>query len=107
MDDLHAAFHRAALAQTDEFRRVIGHAPTRALQMIGKYGAVEATRKLIQAPTTSGLTELYLVSRLDLSLEWLVVQDRYRALFTEDELRRADKTLRDHGFRFPPGYKAP
>ena len=71
-------------------------------QMLGRRGGVDTARVLINAPQVSdGYTHLHEKGRLDLTVEALVVEDeRWHALFTDDELEKARKRLRDYGYKF-------
>jgi hypothetical protein len=70
------------------------------LQMVTDYGGLGAARKLLAAKEVqSGFTELWLKDRLDLTVEFLVLQNQWRSLFTSDELAEARSRLIQHGFR--------
>ena len=48
-----------------------------------------------QQPHSEGLTKLWESGRLDLSMEKLVLDCRWKPLFTDEELRTARKRLRE------------
>ncbi len=76
----------------------IGYNPTRFLQMITEYGAVETAHQLIgKLVVSEGLETLWELKRLDLSLEYLVLQPRFRELFREDELDICRDRLKAYG----------
>ncbi|MEW6047828.1 MAG: hypothetical protein AB1609_15340 [Bacillota bacterium] len=86
-------------AMYDIYRRAkkeCGYNPTRFVQMLSNYGGLETAKRLLASnETQTGLTELYLRGRLDLSMEALVVKDRFVGLFTREERERAVRRLLD------------
>lgn len=72
----------------------LGYRPTGMLQMIHEHGAIETARRLIAYPTSEGFSRLATMNRLDLAIEAIVQREPWRALFTDDELRRAARKLR-------------
>ncbi len=77
----------------------LGYRPTYFLQMVSEHGGVTAAKRLLQATEhQSGLTRLYELGRLDISAEYLVVQDRWKALFSDEERKKARERLLDYGF---------
>ncbi|MES2671685.1 MAG: hypothetical protein V4673_14875 [Pseudomonadota bacterium] len=77
---------------------------TRFLQMVqGKGGKVAADQLLGGTDPSSGFTELFLrgPENLKLSVEYLVLQDPWRSLFTDDQLGEAIRRLRRVGVEPP------
>jgi len=75
-----------------------GYRPTRFLELINKGGALLAAKQLLHQPGHSeGLTKLWKLNRLDISMEALVLQSKWNSLFTEDELAIARKRLNGLG----------
>jgi hypothetical protein len=72
----------------------LGYKPTGMLQMLHEHGAIETARRLIAYPPSEGFSRLAAMNRLDLAIESIVQREPWRALFTEDELRRAARKLR-------------
>lgn len=69
---------------------------TRYLQMISDYGGLVTARKLLsENKIHDGLTALFLCGRLDLTVEALVLKEKYRSLFADEELETARKRLDD------------
>ena len=73
--------------------------PTRFQQMLAEYGAVETVKRLIAAAKKSGtvsdgFTTLFLCGRLDLTMEHSVCKERYRSLFSLDEISYCEELLR-------------
>jgi hypothetical protein len=60
---------------------------------------IEVTRKLIhQDDATSGFTKLFENKRMDLSVEKIILESRYRELFTREDLLKAYRRLKDFGY---------
>lgn len=81
----------------DTFSRVKvpGYSPNELRNQISRYGAVEASRRLINAPRVSeGYTKLSLACRLDLTIEALIYDNsQWHSLFTSEELEICKKRL--------------
>lgn len=61
-----------------------GYNATRFFQMIANYGGLKTAQKLLAMPTPSdGFVELWKFRRLDLSMENLVLNPKYRSLFSQ------------------------
>ena len=76
-----------------EIKKVLGARRTLFLSMIGEYGAVETTKRLVHAEQSSDtFVDLMVKGRLDLTVEWLIVNERkWDPLFT-DETRTAARS---------------
>ena len=74
----------------------LGYNPTRFLQMVHEHGGVETAKRLLSTDDfiQDGIKRLWELGRLDLSVEWLVLQDKYKDLFTEQELEIAKRRLK-------------
>lgn len=69
------------------------------VRMVHEYGGVGAAHRLLSAPNAQqGLTTLWKLGRLDLSMEALVIQGKYAPLFTPAEIVIAHKRLDDLGY---------
>ena len=72
----------------------LGYRPTRFLQMVQAHGGVQAAPLLLADPEVqSGLTDLWLLGRTDLSMESLVLTPEFAPLFSDEERRRARARL--------------
>ncbi|MDD5457435.1 MAG: hypothetical protein PHV30_10465 [Candidatus Margulisbacteria bacterium] len=73
----------------------VGYNATRYLQMLSKYGGIETAKKLLYDTkyVSDGFTTLYMAGRQDLTVEALVLKDKYKTLFTVEELEIARKRL--------------
>ena len=68
----------------------LGYRPTYFLRMVSEHGGVIAAKRLLRAAEhQSGLTRLYELDRLDISAEALVLQERWKTLFTDEERQTA------------------
>lgn len=85
-------YHRAR-SETD-------YTPSYYIQMVSEYGGLETARRLINSSTPSeGYERLYLLKRLDLTVEALVNDNReWHPLFTRVELKRARERLQSYRY---------
>ena len=68
-------------------------------QMIDEYGAVEAAKRLLATrEIQTGLMRLWEMKSLSKSMEALVIQERFRPLFTEEEVAEAHRRLEELGY---------
>lgn len=92
-------FTEAMLNNYRTAKAEMGYNANYFLQMINERKGVGAARALLASKTYSdGLTELVLYDRLDLSVEVLVLNEKWRDLFTVDELDKARQTLQKLGY---------
>ena len=102
MDKLKAEFDEA---MRDVYRRgkdELNYNANYLLKMIGEHGGVETARYLLAVDKLSdGFVKLWRHERLDLSVECLVLNKRFRELFNDDQLKTAHRRLRD--CKFDPG----
>ena len=72
----------------------LGYRPTRFLEMVREHDGVEAAHLLLANPEAqSGLTELWLLGRPDLSMEHLVLSEELDPLFSDEQRRTAQERL--------------
>ena len=91
-------FHRAMLNIYHDAAD-LGYRPTRFLRMVQELGGVTAAKRLLSGPVAqSGLTTLWELARLDISMEALVVQERWRPLFSDAERQAARDRLSACGY---------
>lgn len=73
--------------------------PTRFLQMLNEKGALITAKELInKSNVTEGFTRLWECKRLDLSLENLILKDKYKELFTDNERQLCLDRLKEYGY---------
>ena len=95
---LETGFHRAML---DIYQAAadLGYRPTRFRQMVHKDGGVATAKQLLSGPVAqSGLTTLWELCRLDISMEALVVRERWEPLFSDEERQAARDRLSAYGY---------
>lgn len=70
-----------------------------AIRRLEKDGGVEMARRLLrESSAKAGLMRLWQAERLDISVEALVLRERFRPLFTEEERARAAERLKMLGY---------
>lgn len=73
---------------------------TRFLQMVSEQGGLQAARSLLRADGLSdGFVALWKCGRLDLTMEALILDQRWENLFSAEELAIARRKLADSGYR--------
>ena len=98
---LKAEFHREMENTYLEAARLHYHA-NYFMRMVDEYGGVEAARRLIWSDTPGeGLSKLWELDRLSLSVEACVLLKKYKPLFTEDERKIAHERLEQYHYNFP------
>ena len=88
-----------ALEATVKAAKSKNYIPTYFIQMLAEHGGVETARRLLarQEPQT-GLFELYYRDLLHESMEAVVLQDKFKSLFTEKESAEAHRRLDELGY---------
>jgi hypothetical protein len=93
------------LAMRDLYNRALeeaGYPANIFLRMLGDNGPLDTARILLHKPNVSdGYTELWRRGRLDLTLEALVLQPKWRFLFSPEELQIARRRLREFDYEVP------
>jgi hypothetical protein len=99
-DDLPEAEFQREMEQIFERERELGLCSTRFIEGVRRYGGVGYARRLLQKAESdlpeNTFTFLRKQERLDLTMGYFVVQDRFRQLFTESE-REVAKWRLDYG----------
>ena len=99
---LEADFHHAMLEIYDLAKKLpTPYRATRFKQMVDELGGKAAADKLLASPDISqGLHDLYLYGQekgLKISMEYLILQERWSPLFTEEQKSIARKKLKQCG----------
>jgi exonuclease I len=77
-----------------------GYNPTIFINMINKHGVIEAVRRLINDPKPSpGLTRLWKLNALHLSMEAIIQEEKWKAIFSEEERMKAKAKLDLYGYK--------
>jgi len=102
VSNLKAEFDAALFKVYRRAKDEAGYNATLFLKMLNDNGGLVTAKTLINASKPSdGYTALYMRGRLDLTVEAVVVEDdKWHALFTDEELARARKRL--HDYRYQP-----
>lgn len=89
----------AELMGTYEAARARGYIATYFLQMLEEHGGCETAKRLLaKSEPQTGLFELWRLNLLHESMEAVVLQERYKPLFTEAELAEAHRRLEELGY---------
>ncbi len=82
----------------ETWKREIRYSANRFRQMVVRRGGVETARRLLAKPdVSSGFTKLEDAGRLELTMEYLVLQGDFTSLFSFEERGVARGRLIDHG----------
>jgi len=97
-EDLIKTFHQAML-EVYENAKAIGYTPTKFLQMVANKGGLQTAKQLINGTRLSdGFAILAEKGRLDLTVEAVSLEKKFRPLFTDEELETAKSRLMDMGY---------
>ena len=98
MDEVEARFD-AVMRTTYEDAVRRGYVATYFMQMIEEHDGVETAKRLLaKKEPQAGLFKLWELGLLDQSMEAHVVDEKYRALFTEEERGEARRRLEELGY---------
>jgi hypothetical protein len=87
------------LRGTYEAARERGYIATYFLQMLEEHGGVETAKRLLsKSEPQAGLFELWQLDLLHESMEAVVLQDKFKNLFADDELAEAHRRLEELGY---------
>ncbi|SHK25759.1 Protein of unknown function DUF262 [Pseudonocardia thermophila] len=88
------ALDAALFTLIERCRTEVDYNPIQLTEMAHQHGALGAIRRLVMAPTPSdGFVRLWSVDRLDLTVEALVLDERFSSFFTEAEIAAARRRL--------------
>jgi hypothetical protein len=88
-----------ALRGTYDAARKRGYVAASFLQMLEEHGGMETAKRLLsKSEPQTGLFELWELGLLHESMEAVVLQDRFKGLFTEDEVGEAYRRLDELGY---------
>jgi 5-methylcytosine-specific restriction protein A len=86
----------------------LGYRPTLFKQMLGGQGGDATVRQLLaRGKPSEGFTRLWELGRLDLTVEALVVETKWRPLIDPILVQQAERLLTQSGYRFTPFAGAP
>ena len=76
-----------------------GYIATYFLQMLEEHGGVETAKRLLaKSDVQAGLYKLWELDLLDQSMEVLILQKKFRSLFTETEIVESRRRLEALGY---------
>ncbi len=91
-------FDAAMLELVETWKREVRYSATRFRQMVDRRGGVETARRLLGRPdVSSGFLKLKDAGKLELTIEYLILQREFTTLFTFEERGIARGRLIDHG----------
>lgn len=97
--DLKKQFHRDMISIYEKAKDECGYVATRFMQMVVEKGGLATAKELIiKNVDTYGFERLYELKRLDLSVEALVLNNKYRSLFSSYERQRCRDRLKKYGY---------
>lgn len=97
---LEISFHNDMLTIYRNAKKECGYNATRFLQMVAIDGGLKTAKRLLGTKEPSdGFTKLWECHRLDLTVENLVSQAKYKELFTSEEIIIAQERLMAYGYQ--------
>ena len=98
-NDIEARFHQEVLSVYTKAKDECHYNATRFLQMVSDQGGLQVAKSLLHAEGYSeGLTALWELGRLDITMEAVVIQQPWCELFTDEELATARTRLQELGY---------
>jgi hypothetical protein len=92
-------FHQAMIGIYHDAKRLAGYNATYFYRMVLTDGGIETARRLLaSSQLSSGLAELWQKGHLEISMESVVLQQRFGELFTDDERDIARRRLTALGY---------
>jgi predicted RNA polymerase sigma factor len=100
---LEAEFQHACDAAVDACRRLSPpYNPTAWVGMSGRHGAAEAARRLVvSGDIQTGFERLVQAGRPELTIEWAILDSRWKPIFKEQHREAARWRLRQAGIQPP------
>ena len=95
--NLAGAFDEAMFGVYRRAKDEVGYNANRFLRMLNEHKGIETARRLLPS-MSDGFVALQQSKRLDLTVEYLVLQTKWRELFSEEELEMARARLLACGF---------
>jgi len=98
-EQLEKQLEREYLQISSLYYEEYGYHPSRFLQMMKEYGPVHTSIRLVMDPVPhEGLTKLYELRRLDISVEAIILREPFRNLFSDEVLNKAREKLVELGY---------
>ena len=97
--ELKKSFHQDIINLYKMINKIVKYKPTRLMDFINKYGGYEAAVKYITTESNvQDFAVLWECERLDLSVEALITNEKYRSIFSEDVLAYCDRKLKEYSY---------
>ncbi|WP_237389747.1 hypothetical protein [Bacillus sp. USDA818B3_A] len=97
--DLRKEFHKDMISIYQNAKRECGYNATRFLQMVAAQDGVKVAKSFIHKnQPTDGFTTLWEFGRLDLTVEALILKQKYQELFTDEERHTVSELLKQYGY---------
>lgn len=97
--DLLKTFDKAMQDVYVKAKQQAGYNATYYFEMLHQYGGLETAHRLLASSAVSdGFTALWERKRLDLTVENVVLQPEFQALFSDEEVDTARRRLQEYGF---------
>ncbi|MCY4659913.1 MAG: hypothetical protein OXF93_08895 [Acidobacteria bacterium] len=97
-DELTKQFERRCLELADDVESALGRGVPYFREMLAARGAVDAATQLVhRMPPSETFRTLKARAKLDLTVESVVLEPRWEALFSDDDRAVARARLRQHG----------
>lgn len=98
-DELERQFNNAMLEIYEKAKKECNYHATRFFQMFDEYGGLETAKMLLRDPEIQeGFTNLYELKRLDLTVEAIVIDPKWKELFDPEEIEIARRRLEELGY---------
>jgi len=98
---LEKQFHQDMIGIYETAKRELHYNASYFIKMVAEHGGLKTAQKLLwTADVSSGFTVLWEHQRLDLSVEALVLQEKYDSLFTDGDRKIARDRLEHYGYKF-------
>ena len=101
---LERAFHQRMIDIYKAAKSEARYNASRFLSMVNEHGGLETAQILLRASAVSeGYTALWERQRLDLTVEAVILEEPWRALFNKSEQETAVRRLKQYGYSSPGG----
>lgn len=99
-NDLELQFNKRMRQIYDQANEECGYTATRFMPMVNEHGGLITAKRLLNMSAYSeGLTRLWEMKRLEISMVATVLQAPWRQLFTPEELSKAEVKLKQLGYK--------
>ncbi len=101
MNELEKRLSEALSDSVKTAKKELNYNPSLFMRMFHEHGGLQTAKILITSKGISdGFAKLYMHNRLDLSVEAIILRDEWITLFTDEEIKMAEKKLTDAGYEY-------